>query len=147
MSEAPWRTPLDTLNALGLFETYIGEQEEATPDQPMIGRTWLNLPYGPHQRAFMTQMVNHHHGIAFLGARPDTTLFQRYVFGHATAVLFLEGRVPLLNADGTLDKSSAAPRALAAYGEDDAWAIRRSGLKGYFVWTEAAKRVGERTLA
>lgn len=147
MPENPWRTPLPILNALGLFETYIGEAGPDNPDNRMIGRVWLNLPYGPFQRAYMTHMANHHHGTAFLGARPDTTLFQKYVLGHATAVLFLEGRVAMLNGQGGIDKSSAAPRALAAYGEDDAWALRRSGLKGYFVWTEAAKRTGERTLA
>ena len=146
MPDSPWRTPVEILNALGLFETYVGEENAEQPERQWRGRVWLNLPYGPDQRKYMTRMANQHHGIAFLGARPDTVLFQRYVFGHATAVLFLEGRVALLR-DGELDKSSAAPRALAAYGEDDAWALRRSGLKGYFVWTEAAKRTGERTLA
>lgn len=147
MPENPWRTPLTILNSLGLFETYIGEAGPDNPDSPMVGRVWLNLPYGPFQRAYMTHMANHHHGIAFVGARPDTTLFQRYVFGHATAVLFLEGRIALLDGSGNVDKSSAAPRALAAYGEDDAIALRRCGLKGTFLWTEAAKRTGERTLA
>lgn len=146
MTDTPWRTPLAILNAVGIFDTYVGETGPDTPDDPWRGRVWLNLPYGPDQRKYMTRMVNHHHGIAFLGARPDTALFQRYVFGHATAVLFLEGRIPLLNPDGTPDKSSAAPRALAAYGDDDAWAIRRSRLKGTFVWVDSAKRVGERTL-
>ncbi len=141
-----WRTPLSILNTLGIFETYVGEMEPGLPVDPWQGRVWLNLPYGTFQRAYMTHMVNHHHGIAFLGARPDTILFQRYVFGHATAVLFLEGRIALLDSQGELDKTSAAPRALAAYGEDDAWALRRSGLKGYFVMTEGAKRTGERTL-
>lgn len=147
MSDYLWRTPNAILNSLGLFETYVGEVGPDSPDERWLGRVWLNLPYGPHQRAYMTRMANHHHGIAFLGARPDTALFQKYVFGHATAVLFLEGRVALLDENGDLDKSSASPRALAAYGEDDAWAIRRSGLKGTFLWTEAAKRTGERTLA
>ena len=125
----------------------MGERENDNPHDPWSGRVWLNLPYGPNQRTYMSHMVNHHNGIAFLGARPDTTLFQRYVFGHATAVLFLEGRIALLDATGEPDKASAAPRALAAYGDDEAWVIRRSGLKGYFVWTESAKRTGERTLA
>jgi len=147
MPDNPWRTPLHIMEALGSFGMYIGESGHSSPDNPMIGRVWLNLPYGPFQRAYMTSMANHHHGTAFLGARPDTTLFQRYVFGHATAVLFLEGRIALLDGTGQPDKASAAPRALAAYGEDDAIALRRSGLKGTFLWTEAAKRTGERTLA
>lgn len=146
MDENPWRTPLAILNPLGLFDSYVGEAGVDTPEDQWLGRVWLNLPYGPDQRKYMTRMVNHFNGIAMLGARPDTALFQRYVFGHATAVLFLEGRVALFR-DGEPDKSSAAPRALAAYGEDDAWALRRSGLKGYFVWTESAKRTGERSLA
>lgn len=146
MADSSWRTPQEILNALGLFETYIGEGWNDPFSEPWLGRLWLNLPYGPFQRTFMTRMVDRNHGIAFLGARPDTVLFQRYVLGHATAVLFLEGRVALLDGQGNVDKSSAAPRALAAYGEDDAWALRRSGLKGYFVMTEGAKRTGERTL-
>lgn len=147
MDDYLWRTPGAILNPLGRFLTYVGEVGPDDPEAPMVGRTWLNLPYGPFQRQYMTRMANHHHGIAFLGARPDTVLFQRYVLGHATAVLFLEGRIALLDGQGEVDKSSAAPRVLAAYGEDDAWALRRSGLKGYFVMTEGAKRTGERTLA
>jgi hypothetical protein len=147
MDDIRWRTPLTILNSVGLFETYVGETGPDSPEDRWIGRVWLNLPYGPFQRAYMTHMANHHHGIAFLGARPDTTLFQRYVFGHATAVLFLEGRIALIDDSGQPDKASAAPRALAAYGEDDAIVLRRSGLKGTFLWTEAAKRTGERTLA
>lgn len=147
MTDNAWRTPLPILAKLGRFDTYIGEAGPDNPDNRMIGRVWLNLPYGPSQRTYMTNMVNHHHGIAFLGARPETALFQRYVFGHATAVLFLDGRIALLDEQGAVDRSSAAPRALAAYGEDDAWALRRSDLKGTFVMTEGAKRTGERTLA
>lgn len=120
---------------------------ETILSKPWEGRVFLAPGYGAHTRKLLTRMANHNHGTAFIGARPETALFQRYVFGYATAVLFIEGRVPLVNID-TLepDRSSAAPSALVAYGEDDALALRRANILGHFMWTEAAKRTGERTL-
>lgn len=148
MSNSSPITPDRIILGLGHWDTVVGEAVGDTPDDPWVGRVWLNLPYGPDQRKYMTRMANHHHGTVFLGARPDTVLFQRYVLGHATAVLFLEGRVALIDrVTREPVKSSAAPRALAAYGEEDALALRRLPIKGTFLWTEAAKRTGERTLA
>lgn len=146
--------PPQIIDPLGEFRMYLDfngaplQLIEELLAEPWQGRVFIAPGYGPHTRKLMTRIANHNHGTAFIGARTETALFQRYVFGHATAVLFIEGRVPLVRADThTPVRSSAAPTALAAYGEEDALALRRLDIKGTFLWTEAAKRTGERTLA
>lgn len=136
-----------SLESLGRFDTVLNMTD--TTDEidammigtPWLGRTLLIPPYGPVTRQYMTKMVKRHHGTAFLAARPETVLFQRYVFAAATAILFVEGRMPLSTSQRSV------PVALVAYGEDDAIRLRRADIKGHFMWLDGAKRTGERTLA
>lgn len=138
-SEVEFSPTVELLGKLGEFESVAGP-DPVTLVVPWIGRTLLLPGYGPHTRKFMTKMVNHHHGTALLAAGVETALFHRYVFGHATATLFIEGRVAVTA------RRAPVPAALVAYGEDDAIALRRADIKGHFVWLEGAKRTGERTL-
>lgn len=131
---------------LGAFQTILNLADASVADSaklltdPWHGRVFLNPPYGPLTRQFMTKMVNHHNGIALVAARTETALFHRYVFGVSSAALFVEGREPL-------DTSQrAVPIVLVAYTDEDAWALRLSDIKGHFVWLDNSKRTGERTL-
>lgn len=132
--------------SLGRFDTVlnmtdtIGAMDADMLALPWTGRTLLVPPYGPITRQYMTKMVKRHHGTVFLAARPETVLFQRYVFAAATAILFVEGRMPLSKSQRSV------PVALVAYGEDDAIRLRRAEIKGHFMWLDGAKRTGERTL-
>lgn len=153
MGSEPLVVPPTIVDKLGEFQFHLdfyGAPEkliDAVLVEPWQGRVFLAPGYSGHTRKLLTRMANHNHGTVFIGARPETALFQRYVFGHATAVLFIEGRVSLVGFESRLPvTSSAAPTALVAYGEDDAMALRRADIVGTFVWTEAAKRTGERTL-
>lgn len=134
------------LGSLGKFDTVLnmtettGAIDAAMIGTPWIGRTLLVPPYGPVTRQYMSKMAKRHHGTAFLAARPETVLFQRYVFAIATAVLFVEGRMSLSPTQRSV------PVALVAYGEDDAIRLRRADIKGHFMWLDGAKRTGERTL-
>lgn len=127
------------LPKLGQFDMAVGHAESLS--QPWVGRVLLSMLYGPSTRYMMTKMVNHFHGTAVLVSSTETILFHRYVFGHATAVLFMEGRTRLSRT------GAPVPVALVAYGEDDALALRRADIKGHFVWLDSAKRTGERSLA
>lgn len=143
-------TPPEIILPLGPFGTVAGERNDDTVDDLWMNRVWLHLRYGADQRKYMTRMVNHFRGTAFVKASVESKLFQDYVFDHATGVLFIEGRVALIdNQTREPDLSSASPRALVAYGEEDALALRQSDIKGTYLWVNgsAAHRTGERRLA
>lgn len=159
--ETRWLTPKWLVEALGDFdldpagapgwdladETYTLENGQDGLVLPWRGRIWLNPPYGAQAKPFMKRMADHNHGTALLFARTETQMFQRQVFGYATAALFLEGRVSFLREDGAQSGVAAAPSLLLAYGEGDALALRTANIKGHFLWLDSAKRTGEERLA
>ena len=56
---------------------------------PWFGNVWCNAPYSRALlRQFMARMAEHDRGIALIFARTETTTFFRYVWDHASAVLF-----------------------------------------------------------
>src|SRR6185369_15215552 len=65
------------------------------------GRVWLNPPYGKFAEVWLDRLAEHGDGIALIFARTDTKTFQRAVFGKASAILFIEGRLHFHNADGS----------------------------------------------
>ena len=83
---------------------------------PWFGRVWLNPPYGREIEDWMKKMAEHNNGVALVFARTDAKWFQRYVFGKATSLLFLNKRVSFCNPDGTKGGRSASPSVLAFYG-------------------------------
>src|SRR5690606_9313365 len=86
---------------------------------------WLNPPYseiGP----WMARLADHDHGIALVFARTETAWFFDSVWGRASAILFLRGRLHFCLPDGTpADANSGGPSVLIAYGSEAATRLHR----------------------
>ena len=147
-----WLTPRPIVEALGAFDldpcgapghtlaerTYLIDNGEDGLTLPWEGRVWLNPPYGKLALPFLRRMVEHGNGTALIFARTETASFFETVWGAATAVLFMKGRVTFLDASGVkAGANSGAPSCLVAYGEADARALEASGIAGQFVDIQA----------
>ena len=143
-----WLTPLPLVRALGEFDLdpcgapgHATAREVWTPEtigdglsMPWLGRVWLNPPYGRTMIDWMRALALHGHGTALIFARTETALFHEWVWPHATAILFLRGRVTFLDPEGVAaSANSGAPSVLIAYGKQDAAALATSGLDGHLV--------------
>ena len=144
-----WLTPKPIVDSLGTFDldpagapgwelakrTFLLENGEDGLELPWEGRVWLNPPYGKEAWPFLRKLADHAHGTALIFARTETEIFFETVWGSATAVLFLKGRLTFL--DGVEQKparaNSGAPSCLVAYGAEDARALAYSGLPGRLV--------------
>lgn len=101
---------------------------------PWEGRVWLNPPYGLEAASWLNRMCLHGNGIALIFARTETKMFFQYVWGHANALLFIEGRLHFYHVNGTRSKSNAgAPSVLIAYGKNNVDALKNSGIKGKLI--------------
>ena len=151
-----WLTPPGLVKALGEFDldpcgapghklaskTYLLEQGDDGLRDPWFGRVWLNPPYGREQEPFLRRLVEHGRGTALIFARTETRVFHELVWGAATAVLFLRGRLTFMQADGGKPVANAgAPSVLVAYGPDDARLLAASDLEGHFVLVDQERRV------
>lgn len=149
MQRDEWLTPPHILAALGPFDL----DPCASVDRPWptaalhytvgenglaklwTGRVWLNPPYGSKAEQWMKRLAAHGNGIALLFARTETALFFPWVWEHATALLFIKGRLNFHFSDGTRARAnSGAPSVLVAYGANNADALRESRLPGRVVW-------------
>ena len=144
-----WLTPRSLVESLGEFDldpagapdyhlakrTFTPEAGENGLELPWEGRVWLNPPYGKEAWPFLRKMAKHGHGTALIFARTETEIFFETVWGAATGVLFLKGRLTFL--DGiTMEPAranSGAPSCLVAYGAEDTRALAYSGLPGRLV--------------
>lgn len=147
--ETRWLTPKPLVQALGTFDldpagapghdlaihTYLLENGDDGLRDEWFGRIWLNPPYGKQAEPFLRRMVEHGTGTALLFARTETKMFHELVWGAATAVLFLKGRLVFWSEDGNPARANAgAPSCLVAYGHDDGMKLAHSGLAGQLVW-------------
>lgn len=147
MSTDVWLTPPFILKALGAFDLDpcspvdrpwpTASQHFTIFDdglkQPWSGRVWMNPPYGKHAAKWMERLADHDHGTALIFARTETAIFFPWVWEHASAVLFLKGRLRFFNSRGMPGGGSGAPSVLIAYGAGDALALQHCGLPGKFV--------------
>lgn len=103
--------------------------------KPWFGRVFLNPPYSnPLVRRFMGRMADHGQGVALIFARTETETFERHVWGAASAVLFLFGRLNFHRIDGVRAAANAgAPSVLCAYGRADAEVLAACDVAGQFV--------------
>lgn len=144
-----WLTPRPLVEALGAFDldpcgapghelarrTYLPEDGQDGLREPWEGRVWLNPPYGREAEPFLARLADHGRGTALIFARTETRTFDEYVWGRATAVLFIRGRLVFLDADGVpATHNAGAPSCLVAYGEQDAEALAVSGIPGKLVY-------------
>lgn len=102
--------------------------------EPWEGRVWCNPPYSVHASAWLAKLARHGCGTALIFARTETEMFFAHVWGRASAVLFLEGRLHFHYPDGKRAEANAGgPSCLIAYGESDAEMLAHSGLPGALV--------------
>lgn len=143
-----WITPREILSALGTFDLdpctpvvmpWQTAAKRFTVDddglaQGWFGRVWLNPPYGREIDAWMERMAKHRVGTALIFARTETAFWHNHIWPHATAILFLKGRLHFHYPDGRRAKANAgAPSVLIAYGDDDAAKLESSGIQGKFI--------------
>jgi hypothetical protein len=145
-----WLTPPAIIDALGPFDLDPCARPLPRPwstaashivepyglIRSWYGRVWLNPPFGPLPllNGFMAMMASHNHGTALLAARTETAIWFNWVWRHAAAVLFLQGRPHFHYQDGSRAKAnSGCPIALIAYGREDAELLENCGLSGFFV--------------
>lgn len=142
---ADWLTPPHVLAALGAFDLDpCATTERPWPtaaqhytvhddglSKPWHGRVWMNPPYGAKTARWMERLADHGDGIALIFARTETATFFPWVWAHAHALLFLEGRLHFCRADGSRARHNAgAPSVLIAYGQANAEALATCGLPG-----------------
>ncbi len=148
-----WLTPPDLVSALGAFDLdpcspgarrpwdtaakhYAAEDNGLR--QPWEGRVWLNPPYS-NAGTWLSRLADHGHGTALIFARTETVMFFEQVWGRATGLLFLRGRLHFHYVDGRRAPANAgAPSVLVAYGAADAAVLADAPWPGHFVPLAAA---------
>ena len=141
-----WLTPPHVLAALGEFDLDpcaapgwpTAKRHIILPEDglaaPWSGRVWLNPPYGAEAWTWLSRLAEHGEGTALVFARTETAGFVREVWGKASGVMFLHGRLFFHHPDGTrAGANSGAPSCLVSYGEHEAGVLSNCGLAGTFV--------------
>jgi hypothetical protein len=148
MLKDEWLTPPRIIKALGEFD--LDPCATVTPPwrtaakhytvvddglaQEWDGRVWCNPPYGLEAAEWLSKLADHGDGIALIFARTETKMFFDFVWGKASAVLFLYGRLHFHHINGDKAKANAgAPSVLVAYGQDNVTALRRSEIQGKLI--------------
>ena len=148
MLKDEWLTPPRIIKALGEFD--LDPCAPVTPPwrtaakhytvvddglaQEWDGRVWCNPPYGLEAAEWLSKLADHGDGIALIFARTETKMFFDFVWGKASAVLFLYGRLHFHHINGDKAKANAgAPSVLVAYGQDNVTALRRSEIQGKLI--------------
>ena len=148
MKNDEWLTDPFILAKLGKFDTdpcspvnrpwptakmhYTKEDDGLS--QPWFGRVWCNPPYGKEASAWLEKLANHGEGTALIFARTETEMFFHQVWDKAMAVLFVKGRLYFYDVNGVKAKAnSGAPSVFIAYGHNDAFLLKKSGIPGKFI--------------
>lgn len=131
-------------------QTHLTQEDDGLA-QDWFGRVWLNPPYSIQLiTAFLRKMAAHDHGVALIFARTETDPFFRYVWGAASGLLFLRGRLNFhvgegawfkrkdkparfVEAGGRAPFNGGAPSVLIAYGDDDRDILAGAAIDGHFV--------------
>lgn len=102
--------------------------------QSWSGFVWCNPPYGRKTGDWLEQMAFHNNGIALIFARTETRMFFDWVWAHASALLFIKGRLQFHNVDGTPGPTCAgAPSVLVGYGPAAAARLQSCGIAGHYI--------------
>lgn len=107
----------------------------------------MNPPYGKALGAWLNRLAMHGNGIALVFARTDTRAFFENVWGKASLLLFVRGRLTFARPDGSepsLGHNSGGPSVLIGYGEEAARRLRLNSSLGVCVCCESGP---ERTVA
>lgn len=144
-----WLTPPELVGSLGPFDLdpcaapsprpwptakHHVELPEDGLETEWSGHIWLNPPYSFAAWKWLAKLAEHGDGIALVFARTETAGFVREVWGKATGLLFLHGRLHFHYADGTrAAANSGAPSVLVAYGSWAAQRLSNSDIPGTYV--------------
>jgi hypothetical protein len=144
-----WLTPPELIEQLGPFDLdpcaapsprpwSTAARHIELPEDGLLaewsGHIWLNPPYSFEAWTWLDKLAAHGDGIALIFARTETAGFVEQVWGKATGVLFLHGRLYFHKPDGTrAAANSGAPSCLVAYGERAAERLMTTGLAGTYV--------------
>lgn len=95
--------------------------------RPWLGNVWLNPPYGPRTKKWVSKLATHGTGVALIFARTDTALWHNEIFPTADALLFVKGRLRFHRPDGSLGSggNAGAPSCLIAWGKKNSSALER----------------------
>jgi hypothetical protein len=118
---APWKCAQNNLLENGL-------------EWPWEGRVWLNPPFNRYEVGkWIAKLAAHGNGIALLHARTEAAWFEP-CWEFASAILFLADRLYFHYPSGErAEANSGAPACLVAFGDANAFALSKSGLKGNLV--------------
>ena len=96
---------------------------------------WCNPPYGPQTWTWLSKLADHPAGgIALVFARTETAGFFSEVWGRASSLFFLEGRLFFHHVDGTRARHNAgAPSVLVAYGPEASRRLCNVSLPGQYI--------------
>ncbi|MBP5800756.1 adenine methyltransferase [Microbacterium maritypicum] len=144
-----WLTPPDLIEKLGPFDLdpcaapsprpwSTAARHIELPEDGLAadwdGHVWLNPPYSFAAWTWLAKLAEHGDGIALVFARTETAGFVREVWGKATGLLFLHGRLHFHYADGErAAANSGAPSVLVAYGERAAERLMTAEIEGTYV--------------
>lgn len=143
-----WLTPPEIIRALGTFDLdpcapVVRPWDTANVHHTIndnglsrawYGRVWCNPPYGDKTAIWLERLADHGNGIALIFARTETRMFFDQVWGKASGLLFLEGRLHFHHVDGRRAAANAgAPSVLVAYGSNNAKTLCECGLAGHYV--------------
>lgn len=149
-----WLTPLHIIDALGHFQLdpcahpnwptasrlICLPEDGLAAEWDKADRVWLNPPYGMEAWKWLEKLAAHGNGTALVFARTETAGFVEQVWNKASGILFLHGRLHFHYPNGERAKANAgAPSCLVAYGYEDAYALKHSGLPGTYIprnWTK-----------
>lgn len=140
-----WQTPIELVRKLGDFFLdpcancanpvrlahfgFTKSDDGLTKD--WMGRVFLNPPYGGAARKWLAKLGQHGNGIALIPPRMGAQWFHDIVLRHATAILFLRGRVAFIDpTTGQPVKGNNADSILVAYGRDNARVLAHCDLDG-----------------
>lgn len=141
-----WYTPPHIITALGEFDldpcaahgkitakNHLYKEDDGLACE-WYGRVWLNLPYSRKLIVpFIKKMTQHGNGVALIFNRMDIALWHDVIFPTADAILVLKGRLKFYRPDGSCGDSAGCGSVLVAWGEENAMALRNSGLPGKFI--------------
>lgn len=148
MLKDEWLTPPEIITELGPFDLDpcapvdrpwdTAKKHYTIADNgllmPWLGYIWCNPPYGLEAANWLERMAMNNHGIALIFARTETSMFFNWVWNHASALLFIRGRLYFYHSDGTKASANAgAPSVLVAYGKDAAVALRCCSIEGKYI--------------
>lgn len=142
-----WLTPPEMIRDLGPFDldpcAAVGQPWPTATTQytvrddglskPWNGYVWMNPPYGPNTGYWLERLAEHGNGIALVFARTETAAFFNHVWGHASAIRFIRGRVSFHRTSGKRMDPAPAPSVLIAYGELATRKLSSSKIDGVFV--------------